>query len=587
MDTLPPELLLMIVRYVKHDPKLTRPESGATVFHDLKSLRLTCKTLADIVTPSLFQEHYVGLFDKSLANFVALSKHPVIHKLVKQINFVGDVLPKLKNQKEWEEDIDLRPRSWEYIEQYVAERLHKLPSYHILKSSWQSLKPMDTPDYENLRTEANDAYHALPRHELNVRDLHLHWREYINHSQQQEAWGEAEDQKFIEAFARLPNLYHAYNTLSDLCHDMSDPPLPSVRKAILTFETEARHDDLWTERLVHMKHAKCLLQAIEFRANHMKPGYTSITDVNISNYGEQAFGIPIPPEPMPGWTSLPNDVHLTFAGFEHLTQLDLDISHFLPSNEDLDFIGGLNGGAPQLHARGEALVSEVRAMLTRLDKVVDLRLRFYPSGPGNLHLVDSSRDMLGMLGPLVYPHLKFLELSITTTRETLLGFLCRHSKTLRELNLEMCDLIGDNPCWESVISQLPRKLSLEKIHFESLAENGGEPLFSVFNEEHQKLVEGWVLNGGKLVPAMTKEELVAKYGDWINIEVVANLDAGELPELEEQIIMDASDDGGVAGSDEENWDSDDVEAEEGNDPGGMRAESTHPTQSEMIYPQLV
>lgn len=519
MESLPPEILKMI--FDIFEAQLCYPDAHA--FRDLKNIRLTCKSFCDIATPSLFKEHYVGLFDASLDSFIKLSQHPDISRYVKELCFVGDCLPEYDDKAEWEDEVDLRPRRWDFLSKYIDERLPHLPAWETMKQAYEDNIPISHQEYDDLIKEGQDVWESLPKHELTPEELQHHWNKYNEHRKQQESWGPAQEQAFVTAFSRLPNVCDVRNNISSLCSDGSEPPLPSVRREILVFDSDYSNDEHWEEKDVHMKHAKCLLRAMEHRAQNMKQGYTHIKSLKLENLGEQAFGGLTPPEVGPQM-SAQLKTPLTFDSFEHLTSLDLDLSHCCP---DPDTAIEPDGNGEMLKARGERLVEEVKTMLTKATNMVDLRLRLCPSSP--IQLSDSERDMLAKLGPLKFPRLEKLQLSVTINKSTLLAFLGRHSDTLRDLQLEFCNLIGDNPCWESVLARIPELLQLDKIHLEELTEDDNPPIFGFTEEKFQKLVESWVLNGGKMDPPMTGEDLLLKYGPLPSIEVLANMIEGTWP----------------------------------------------------------
>lgn len=492
MDRLPPEILTMIVKEV-NDPPYLLPGTN-TRWQDLKNLRLTCRCLPDIVAPHLFQKVQVGLFKTSLKRFDELSRHPSIPKHVKMLCFVGCVMPVYKSQREWEDAIELRvPRIvW-------SERIGYF------------------------RVE----YQDVPPDQCTEESLKFRWAKYSEYLQDQQEWGEAEDQAFAEAFARLPHVWHISETKLNGAWDEVKTPLPSVRRETLFYLNKPLDPMSPQRETIQTRHTRCLLNAIDYRSRHKEASSDDIDQLYLFNSGGQAFSAAASPEQ--GLQRVPTLKYRlpSFECFKHLGCLMLSFEHFLPTLDELEAMPHTDVRA-DAHAvvRGEPLLAEVREMLSRAKNLNHLGLHMTPLDRDDGWKITHSHDLLGqMIENLECPQLETLALSVTATPESILGFLRLHSRTLRELELYDCDLVGEAPCWESVLGRLPHILQLETISVEDLSEEGSS---KIFTGKWSWLLHDWVLNGGKLDPPITRPELIEKYGYDDDILVFGNLIDGVL-----------------------------------------------------------
>lgn len=277
-------------------------------FATLKSLRRTARFLIMVTTPLIFEHFYMGFFPSHLDRLVQLSHSPHVSVHIKKFTFVGDVLPDFKSQAAWENVIDLRPPWSTFSANYYR---------NTKRAKWLDQGCSDETTMEHSRKAVTAAYHRLPKHEMTPLQLHFYYLAYIDHRSQQLSWDDDMDETFVDAFARLPAIKTVLNETLRFAGNNEVPPWRSLRRKILVGpdnwmsrhmvetginENEGQHSLLGEsdvaeihdstfersfETPIYMRHARCLLSALNHRAKNTTGVHVS--DACLNNIGCQPF----------------------------------------------------------------------------------------------------------------------------------------------------------------------------------------------------------------------------------------------------------------------------------------------------------
>lgn len=459
-------------------------------FLTLKSLRATGQYCADVTTPRLFSQFYMGFFTDHLSRLAQLAQTPRIAKHVKHFTFVGDILPEYESPAAWEVTVDLRP-------------------------SYQSF--LSAHGGSDMRTSGHKEWIRLPRHGLSPAQMAYHYDQYEKYRQQQLDWDEKADQMFIDSFSRLPNVFKADNQRYNGAGYNQHPPWPSMRREILVGpdnwkekhmiegddpdRTRGQASDANFEKPIHMRHLSCLLKGILRRSDIA--GVCPVTDLTITNIGSQPFFHQIQREPLRGinpWSKQPS-----MQAFEHVTSLQMTVNYQLWTE-----------GPPTYIWRSQQLATEVQAILHAAKKVRSLRLTLHDEEDGMHHGMEVNEvlalhDLLRLIETPTFPCLEALELSCNTTSDRIEEFLDKNSAKLKSLRLVDSEIFGDGS-WEAALRDVPTKCKLDDIYLEGLRDDTIDAYDAALFEdgldvssnadEHDMAVRSYFLGGQEEMPAL-------------------------------------------------------------------------------------
>lgn len=475
-------------------------------FADLKSLRQSCKSFLDVTTPRIFSHFHMGFFLTHLEHLMDLSTTPHIAAHVKHFTFVGDILPAFESEDEYESLIDLRG-SWSTFQASYFRR-HNVPVTESSDAILNQALMEAACGGNDIRTRALAEYGKLPRHLLTPDDVTYHYGIYLSYREQQSAWGEAEDNIFIQAFSKLPNLIAVSNDRYGFVGSNLLPPWRTLRREILVgpddwmvkhaqeaeeMEGQLRHfTENELEKPIHMRHATCLLNGLNYRSQHMPLDGTDIKELVLSNIGSQPFLEDKAHWDRRGRRDSPTSIS-TMSGFEHLTSLELVVNYQF---WDL--------GPPSLIARTNQLLAEVQSMFQAAIKVENFKLTMLDEDEdwGAEEWDNEEHDIMARLTAPVWPCLKNLRITCSTTERQWKRLLSKNAGTLKGLGLVDCRVMPEGT-WESLIRELPKMLNLDEVYLEGLRdcerEGGLEAYFEAGldvgpdADTHDKAVRDWIL----------------------------------------------------------------------------------------------
>ncbi|KAL1649293.1 hypothetical protein SLS58_001868 [Diplodia intermedia] len=178
MDALPEELLDLIV--------------AECDFVSLKRLRGTCKVLARLTVPRIFEHVHVGMFMESLQKICCIAAHSDFRKMVRKLTYHGELLPYFENREEYAERIDMRPPFSLFYQMYCYEKgLPVLPSGDMR--------------YREAKSAALAIWTKLPKVDPEL-DLDAYYKEYQRIWEEQQEWDEERTQILRRAICNLPKL---------------------------------------------------------------------------------------------------------------------------------------------------------------------------------------------------------------------------------------------------------------------------------------------------------------------------------------------------------------------------------------------
>ncbi|KAL1618483.1 hypothetical protein SLS54_007211 [Diplodia seriata] len=503
MDALPEELLDLI--------------AAECDFVSLKRLRGTCKVLARLTVPRIFEHVHVGMFMESLQKICCIAAHSDFRKMVRKLTYHGELLPYFENREEYAERIDMRPPFSLFYQMYCYEKgLPVLPSGDMR--------------YREAKSAALAIWTKLPKVDPEL-DLDAYYQEYQRIWEEQQEWDEERTQILRRAICNLPKLEMAEVSTQEMGTPKNHGPVwgrllprilqgPDDWKFIDSNEEASLGVSLdGAQQITH------LLKALCERTSRPVRSLKFATSNNV--FWCQATRLPIVHQSLwpaeLGGLEIDGRVYEMRYAFQNLTHLELLISfdHFWDRR---DWIG-----------------SGMRAFLQEAKKLE--RLHFGYSEETKDREDDRWDDPLQILGDIHWPVLHTLRASFTTRENLLVGLLKRHSATLKRLSMVDMALSRAHGSWASIIEQIPHILKLEHIYVESLwdstcEDNGGAGLFEFWEGgAYERSIMNYCINGGQL-PLIYPRDWNQVHPDEPTLDYFAPLRDNDSEEGEEEASED-------------------------------------------------
>ena len=467
MDKLPNEILDLILNEAD--------------FRGWKALRPTCKKLACLTTPRLFEHVHCGLFVESIQKVHSIATTTHLSPLVKKLTYHAELLPYFEDVDAWEKFINLRPPFSLYYQIHCFER--GLP-----------ILPSGDMSYREAKSAALTIWEKLPRYDPAL-DLEHHYRQYQRYYEEQQDWSEERSEPFLHALSQLPNLVHAEVSGQEIGNPKNHGPvwstlLPEILQGPDNWKfIDSNEEDSLGKSLDGAQQITDLLKAICQRQNcrNVQPlqSLKFSTDNNV--FWSQAMQNPGPQKSYVGFNPLEVEprVFAMKSAFGQLTSLNLSVE--FDAQQD----------------RREWIAGGMRTFLREAKALQDLRLGYIGGLRSIFHSEDPDQhlsDALQVLGDIHWSTLRSLTYSFKTEEDLLIDLLKRHCSTLRRLQLiDMTFAPGGT--WASVNLQIPHILKLEHVYFESLCDKitgyGGAGLFELWEDgAYERSILNYCLHGG-------------------------------------------------------------------------------------------
>ncbi|GME41568.1 Chromatin modification-related protein eaf7 protein [Neofusicoccum parvum] len=462
MDGLPEELLDLAV--------------DACDFVSLKKLRQTCRKLARLTTPRIFEHVHFGMFLDSLQKLCSIAAHKDYRTMVKKLTYHGELLPYFENREEYAERIDMRPPFSLFYQMYCYEK--GLP-----------VLPCGDMRYREAKSAALAIWTKLAKVDPEL-DLDAYFKEYQSIWDEQQDWDEERSAVLRRAICNLPNLEAAEVSTQEMGTPKNHGPVwgrllprilqgPDDWKFIDSNEEASLGVSLdGAQQITHLLRGLCERTG--------KPVQSLKFSTSNNVFWCQATRLPLVhksvwPDDL-GGLEIDGRVYEMRHAFRNLTHLELLISfdHFWDRR---DWIG-----------------SGMRAFLQEAKKLEKLHFGYTEETRDRED--DKWDDPLQILGDIHWPVLHTLHASFTTRENLLLNLFQRHAGTLRHLSLVDMALSRAHGSWASIIEKIPQMLKLEYIYVESLwdstcEENGGAGLFEFWEGGAYELsIMNYCLHGG-------------------------------------------------------------------------------------------
>ncbi|KAF2140646.1 uncharacterized protein K452DRAFT_288744 [Aplosporella prunicola CBS 121167] len=444
MDELPDELIELIFE--------------SCDFKSYKSLRLTCKNLARVVVPRIYEHVHCGLFPKNLERLRNISTHPELRHMVRRFTFHGELLPHYNTKKEWERQIDLRPSFKSFFDVYckkagLSDEIMALPGY------WE--------ENREYRRAALEVYEGIPRYRHTKDELTACWDNYQKYRMEQDVWGPLSSRMFSNALARLPNLRDAAMVTGRFGEVKKHGPVwGELLREILQgpedwkYIPAREHDNLRVHsQLEGVRQLTDLLEALCNRKSSNPSEHVQSLEFFTGNevfWIQRSDGEVIVPhcytreELLASSNGAYPRIYAMRGAFEHLKKLDLTIC-FLIFEDDV-----------------ESITEGMKTFLREARVLEELRFEWSEENLIGLVTNEPLCDPLEDLEDVYWPRLRSLHLSFTTKERNLLALFKRHAATLRDLSLKDMFIAQAQGTWKNVIEQLPKVLKLETIYLEAL-----------------------------------------------------------------------------------------------------------------------
>lgn len=479
---LPEELLDCIAMYICND------------FTSLKNTRATCRDLARITTPYVFETVHITLSKKSMENFINIGLNNVLAPLVEELVFHGQIPPEFPDINTWRKYVHLGPEEEglmpensnlaDYRRRDLSHKLEK--DLGNLKQFYQAYK-----EYQRAPQQFNSCY-SLKTSSVGNPMLYAY-------------------QYFPVAVGMLKNLQSAKVTSHDI-NDNYDSVWRNYRREILQGPREwtkytairmedTEHDDYELQGVTQLT---CLLHALSLaRQNNplrsLKfategPGFWFQTQLERNNRRSFASS-----------QTIKNSLALMIPAFANLRELAVTVLQSITMSAD--------DHAATTLARFIRSASQLEVLYVKCMEVIHF------GAPVQWY----NCDLLAHPPPGSWPQLRELTFCASTNEFALKCFLREIAPSLRSLTLKHASFYESGNSWERLISEMPDFLALDYVYLEKLSHPSQDPsgiseffecgddLFSGFACQYQ-MVERYILRKTSERPPLDLQEYMASHG---------------------------------------------------------------------------
>lgn len=479
MQFLPEELLALICEHCSHSSQ--------------KTLRLVDKRWSAVSTPFVFEHFYMGVFEDGLDKLDNVSRSHSIATHVKSFTIYADIIPMME-KTEWLAAIDFRPR---------------FSSWFASRARFQARSDFSSP-FRTTGAGGIDymaAYDALPRHNLGEDELGRAWHDFLAYRREQREWRQDQQgMRLKEALTSLPNLVEAnVSCTTPFSGGRTNewPVFNRLQRTILVGPDDWRYstDHFDPDYAVACGHAAlALTEAVGYRATFC--GLKPVTRLllrsshlgafeDLTRFQSDKFNlVDILGERRHTTARLPMTSarhQLRVDAFRGLFVLKLHIPHATLSTR----------------CSGLGLQAETIDFLKAATSLRDLDLRYTDDELSPDDELPQLEDLFTQ--DLLWPNIERLSLATNVGAEVLLGFLARHSTTLRQLELKDM-LITDV---EVLLRELPTTVVLRHVYAECLWDYSPDGEFlsvlsrgTSYPDPYERQMEAYLLGESVQMPSL-------------------------------------------------------------------------------------